>query len=87
MIGSFEQPHKPARAPPMAPTGRRGTDTLERRIAPGAFHDSGRKYEPPKCHGRTRNAILSTINTWLGGEQRECGMLWVYGPAGAGFVQ
>ena len=59
-------------------------DTLERRIAPGAFHDSGRKYEPPKCQARTRNAILAMIQTWLSGEQRDCGMLWLYGPGGAG---
>ncbi|KAF9476403.1 hypothetical protein BDN70DRAFT_882509 [Pholiota conissans] len=68
----------------MAPSGRRGADTLERRIAPGAFHDSGRKYDPPKCQSRTRTAILSMINDWLNDEGRECGMLWIYGPGGSG---
>ncbi|KJA15373.1 hypothetical protein HYPSUDRAFT_149196, partial [Hypholoma sublateritium FD-334 SS-4] len=59
-------------------------DILERRIAPGAFHDLGRKYDPPKCQARMMNAILSMINTWLSGEQHDCGMLWLYGPGGAG---
>ncbi|KAF8184234.1 hypothetical protein BJ912DRAFT_975450 [Pholiota molesta] len=61
-----------------------GTDTLERRIAPGAFHDSGRKYDPPKCQSRTRTAILSMITNWLNDDQRDCGMLWIYGPGGSG---
>ncbi|KDR77817.1 hypothetical protein GALMADRAFT_245920 [Galerina marginata CBS 339.88] len=68
----------------VAPSGRRGTDTLERRIAPGAFHNSGRKCPDPKCQPRTRTSILSMITNWLNDERRECGMLWIYGPGGSG---
>ena len=61
-----------------------GTDTLERRTAPGASYDSGTKYDPPKCHPRTRTAIFTMIRTWLHDERRECGMLWMYGPSSVG---
>ncbi|KAH9480031.1 hypothetical protein JR316_0006628 [Psilocybe cubensis] len=68
----------------VAPSGRRGTDTLERRIAPGAAYNSGRKFDDPKCQPRTRSSILSMITSWLDDVRRDYGMLWVYGPSGAG---
>ncbi len=61
-----------------------GTDILERRIAPGAFYDSGRRHDPPKCQTRTRTAVIDTIMNWVSNESSECGMLWLYGPAGCG---
>ena len=59
-------------------------DTLERRIAPGAFHNSGEKFEQPKCHPRTRTAILSYIVAWLQDIDKDSAMLWLYGPNGSG---
>ena len=61
-----------------------GMDTLERRIAPGAFHNSGEKFEPPKCQPRTRTAILSLIIAWLQDTGKDFAMLWLYGPTGSG---
>ena len=57
-----------------------GADTLERRTAPGVAFASGNKYDPPKCHQRTRTAIFLMIKSWLHDERRDCGMLWMYGP-------
>jgi RecA/RadA recombinase len=65
-------------------SGRRGMDTLERRIAPGAFHNSGEKFDPPKCQPRTRTAILSSILAWLNDVGKDFAMLWLYGPTGSG---
>ena len=59
-------------------------DTLERRIAPGAFHNSGEKFEPPKCQSRNRTAILSLISAWLQDTGKDFAMLWLYGPTGSG---
>ena len=59
-------------------------DTLERRIAPGAFHNSGEKFEAPKCQHRTRTAILSWIINWLQDVGKDYAMLWLYGPTGSG---
>jgi hypothetical protein len=61
-----------------------GADTLERRTAPDASFDSGTKYDPSKCHPRTRTAIFTKIKSWLHDERRECGMLWMYGPNSVG---
>ena len=86
--------------PSVATTGRRGrlsfpmlttnnlmktgADILERRIAPGAFYDSVRRYDPPKCQPRTRAAIIDTIINWATNDPADCGMLWLYGPTGCG---
>ncbi|KAF9522299.1 hypothetical protein CPB83DRAFT_118210 [Crepidotus variabilis] len=59
-------------------------DILERRIAPGAFFDSGRRYDPPKCQPRTRTAILEWVIAWAANELSECGMMWMYGTPGCG---
>ncbi|KAF9550936.1 hypothetical protein CPC08DRAFT_320964 [Agrocybe pediades] len=68
----------------VAPSGRRGTDTLERRIAPGAFHNSGRKHDEPKCQPGTANAILALIRNWVEDGRRDYGIMWMYGPGGSG---
>jgi hypothetical protein len=49
-------------------------------------HTNGKptKYDPPKCHPRTRTAIVAMIKSWLHDERRECGMLWMYGSNSAG---
>ena len=56
-------------------------------MAPGAFHNSAERYDPPKCHPKTREAVLKKIMDWvqgLGELERRCYFMWLYGPAGAG---
>ncbi|KAF8817188.1 hypothetical protein BYT27DRAFT_6948895 [Phlegmacium glaucopus] len=64
--------------------GRKGIDLLYSSIAPGAFHNSAERYDPPKCHPATRVAVLEYIMKWINDLNRLCLFLWLYGPAGAG---
>ena len=57
---------------------------LEQHIAPGAFHNSDERYNPPKCHPHTRRAILKKIIDWVKDADKVALFLWLYGPAGAG---
>ena len=62
-----------------------GIDVLLEASAPGAFHDSGERFDPPKCHPRTRIHILAKImNCILGKVEWDRFIMWLYGPAGAG---
>ncbi|KAF8798343.1 hypothetical protein BYT27DRAFT_6902617 [Phlegmacium glaucopus] len=72
---------------PTTGTERRGMRKLEKKIAPGAFHNSAERYDPPKCHPKTRTAVLKKIMDWVQGledSERRCYFMWLYGPAGAG---
>ncbi|KAF8162591.1 hypothetical protein B0H34DRAFT_285825 [Crassisporium funariophilum] len=57
---------------------------LHNAIAPGAFHNSGERYDPPKCHPSTRVAILRKIMLWVQDRDRKEEFLWLFGPAGNG---
>ena len=60
---------------------------LRKMIAPGAFHNSVERHDPPKCHPNTREAVLKKIMDWIQGlddSERRCFFMWLYGPAGAG---
>jgi len=57
-----------------------GIELLQRKIAPGAFHDSGERYDPPKCHEHTRVAILQEIMDWIGNLNRQTGAFVVVWP-------
>ena len=59
-------------------------ERLERYIAPGAFHNSEERYDPPKCHPHTRRAVLKKIMDWVKDVNKVALFLWLYGPAGAG---
>jgi DNA replication protein DnaC len=64
-----------------------GMRTLGKRIAPGASHNSAERFDPPKCHPKTREAVLKDIMDWiqgLGEVERRHYFMWLYGPAGAG---
>lgn len=62
-----------------------GIDILLEASAPGAFHNSGERFDPPKCHPRTRIHILDKIMNWIVGEvESDRFIMWLYGPAGAG---
>ena len=57
---------------------------LQQHIAPGAFHNSDERYDPPKCHPHTRKAVLKKIMDWVKDADKVALILWLYGPAGAG---
>ncbi|KAF8965084.1 hypothetical protein BDZ97DRAFT_2000841 [Flammula alnicola] len=62
-------------------------ERLQKAAAPGAFHNSGDRFDPPKCHPNTRLAVLETIMNWilqLGSEDCHALIMWLYGAAGAG---
>jgi hypothetical protein len=59
-------------------------ELLQPHIAPGAFHNSDERYDPPKCHPRTRRAVLEKIVDWVENPNKIALILWLYGPAGAG---
>ena len=62
-----------------------GIDILLEASAPGGFHNSGERFDPPKCHPRTRIHILTKIMNWILGEvEWDELIMWLYGPAGAG---
>jgi len=59
-------------------------ELLHQHIAPGAFHNSDERYDPPKCHPHTRKAVLKKIMDWVKDPNKVALFLWLYGPAGAG---
>ena len=59
-------------------------ELLQRHIAPGAFHNSDERYDPPKCHPHMRRAVLKKIMDWVEDANKVALILWLYGPAGAG---
>jgi len=60
-------------------------DILHRATATAAFHNSDERFDPPKCHPKTRIAVLEKIMKWIKWEEDlDAFIMWVYGPAGAG---
>jgi hypothetical protein len=59
-------------------------ELLQQHISPGTFHNSGERYDPPKCHPHTRRAVLKEITDWVRDVNKVALILWLYGPAGAG---
>jgi len=53
-------------------------------MAPGAFHNSDERFDPPKCHPQTRRAVRKKIVDWVKDTNKVALFLWLYGPAGAG---
>ncbi|KIM37634.1 hypothetical protein M413DRAFT_448417 [Hebeloma cylindrosporum] len=54
-------------------------------VALGALHNSGERFDPPKCHPNTRVSILQKIMEWIkSSEKIDELILWIYGAAGAG---
>ncbi len=50
-----------------------------------AMHDSGARFDAPKCHPSTRLAVREHIMAWIfGSPDRDTLILWLYGPAGSG---
>ncbi|KJA14786.1 hypothetical protein HYPSUDRAFT_220324 [Hypholoma sublateritium FD-334 SS-4] len=59
-------------------------EKLFEHIAPGAFHNSGERHDPPRCHENTRMAILRKVMTWARDPENLRLLMWIYGPAGGG---
>ena len=60
-------------------------DRLEAATAPGAFHNSFERFDPPKCHPHTREAVWEKILEWVMKKvDTDTFVLWLYGAAGAG---
>ncbi|KAF8810784.1 hypothetical protein BYT27DRAFT_7185563 [Phlegmacium glaucopus] len=64
--------------------GSKGIKRLYNKVAPGAFHNSSERYDPPKCHPGTREIIIKEIMDWIKLIDKDDFFLWLYGPAGAG---
>ncbi|KDR71808.1 hypothetical protein GALMADRAFT_126732 [Galerina marginata CBS 339.88] len=67
--------------------GKSGFDRLQDAVAPAAFHNSGERFDPPKCHPNTRVAVMKKIMDWIQGqdsETRNALIMWLNGAAGAG---
>ncbi|KDR76633.1 hypothetical protein GALMADRAFT_452508 [Galerina marginata CBS 339.88] len=62
-------------------------DRLLKSVSPAAFHNSGERRDPPKCHPNTRVAILKKLKEWILGLDpmtRSALIKWLHGPAGSG---
>ncbi|CAA7270456.1 unnamed protein product [Cyclocybe aegerita] len=57
---------------------------LRSAIADGAMHDSGERFDPPKCYPGTREVILKQFLDWVIEHDRETFLRWLYDPVGAG---
>ncbi|KAJ6468821.1 hypothetical protein C8R45DRAFT_1017669 [Mycena sanguinolenta] len=64
--------------------GDRGMDILHREVALEAIHDSEESFPQPKCHPETRTKMLEDLHACLLDPQVETGVVWLWGPAGAG---
>ncbi|CAA7266831.1 unnamed protein product [Cyclocybe aegerita] len=63
---------------------QRGFDILQKHVALGAVHDSGERFDPPRCHPNTRAAILEILLEWARSDTSTSFLQWLYGSAGAG---
>ncbi|KAF8960480.1 hypothetical protein BDZ97DRAFT_1760767 [Flammula alnicola] len=62
-----------------------GFEILKGGIAPGALHKSDHRFDPPKCHPNTREAVLKRIMDWIyASKDRAAWIMWLHGPAGSG---
>ncbi|KAF5314982.1 hypothetical protein D9619_007559 [Psilocybe cf. subviscida] len=68
-------------------TQKSAMDRLQEAVAHSAFHNSGQRPDPPKCHPNTRVTVLNKIENWTlrtDPDTREISILWLSGAAGAG---
>ena len=64
-----------------------GFELLQKAVAAAAFHNSGERFDPPRCHPNTRTAVIDNIMDWILGlaeEEYESVIMWLHGAAGAG---
>ncbi|KAF5329322.1 hypothetical protein D9619_008917 [Psilocybe cf. subviscida] len=68
-------------------TQKSAMDRLQEAVAPTAFHNSGERFDPPRCHPNTRIVVREEIEKWVirtDPSARHAPILWLSGPAGAG---
>ncbi|KJA20948.1 hypothetical protein HYPSUDRAFT_216637, partial [Hypholoma sublateritium FD-334 SS-4] len=64
---------------------KNGFQILQENVATAAFHNSKERFNPPRCHEHTREAVLDEIFEWIiGNVPRETWIAWLNGAAGAG---
>ncbi|KAJ7074624.1 hypothetical protein C8F01DRAFT_970318 [Mycena amicta] len=62
-----------------------GFQRLQHYINGDALYNSEQRFPPPKCHPETRVAVQDAVQSWaMSGSEEGPGVLWLYGPAGAG---
>ncbi|KDR79589.1 hypothetical protein GALMADRAFT_19964, partial [Galerina marginata CBS 339.88] len=60
-------------------------ERLQEAVSPAAFHNSGQRRDPPKCHPNTRVAmIVYSDSKYPEDKSMNSLILWLYGPAGSG---
>ncbi|KIM35380.1 hypothetical protein M413DRAFT_449767 [Hebeloma cylindrosporum] len=61
-------------------------DLLYNATAYSALHNSGERFDPPRCHPNTRVAVLDRIMIWAEGHENgeEAQIIWMFGPVGTG---
>ncbi|KDR70074.1 hypothetical protein GALMADRAFT_145104 [Galerina marginata CBS 339.88] len=59
-------------------------EAFKEHIAPNATHDTNDVVDPPRCHPKTREAILQKLRDWLINPDNTALLVWLFGPAGAG---
>ncbi|TFK36241.1 hypothetical protein BDQ12DRAFT_725281 [Crucibulum laeve] len=64
--------------------GKPAFEALQESIAPGAFHNSSERFNAPKCHPSTRQAVQRRIISWVDDINRTEGVIWLNGLAGVG---
>jgi len=60
---------------------------LMKNVSSAAFHNSKERFDPPKCHENTREAVLKKIMDWIMSRDpvtRDKLIMWLRGAAGAG---
>ncbi|KAF8811613.1 hypothetical protein BYT27DRAFT_7252592 [Phlegmacium glaucopus] len=63
----------------IVPPTSEGFKILYANIATDAFHDSGERFDAPKCHPNTRKADLTEIMRWIQDIEESERTLWLYG--------
>ncbi|KDR71198.1 hypothetical protein GALMADRAFT_1346297 [Galerina marginata CBS 339.88] len=67
------------------PSNSIGFERLVQAASPSAFHNSGHRFDPPKCHPKTRLKVLEKIHNWIDGtEHPNEPVMWVNGGPGVG---
>jgi len=61
-----------------------GRELLATRVAHGALRNGAEQCDPPKCHPRTRKAVLKEIMKWIDSPPGHARFLWMFGPVGSG---
>ncbi|CAA7262365.1 unnamed protein product [Cyclocybe aegerita] len=60
-------------------------ERLRMASCPSALHNSGERFDPPRCHEKTRKAILDLFIDWASRKTKTgTFVIWLHGPAGAG---